>query len=230
MDQQELVKGLGYLIALVLSVCVHEFGHAWMADRLGDPLPRAQGRLTLNPLAHIDPLGTIGLPLLAFFLSLHGSAMGSRILGWGKPVQISLHARHMTRRWSIRTSHAMIAIAGPAMNILLGLVLSALFVAALRSDNVKLADGIAGVVRMNIGLFFFNLIPCPPLDGGAVVKRLLPRSLDFINGGLERAGQFILLALLASGALGVVMRPVSHLSMIWLNSLAGLVGYTFGPV
>src|SRR5690348_13690585 len=115
MDPEKLRYGLIYLVALVLSICVHEFGHAFVADKLGDPLPRAQGRVTLNPLAHIDLIGTIVLPLVAVF---SGPAIGSRILGWGKPVQISLAPGHITRKVSIRTAHALVAVAGPLMNVL----------------------------------------------------------------------------------------------------------------
>src|SRR2546421_94360 len=111
-------EGLLYLVALIMSICVHEFGHAWVADKLGDPLPRHQGRVTLNPLAHADLVGTIILPLVAFASAVTSPQIGMRILGWGKPVQISLSARSMTRKISIRTSHALIAIAGPMMNVL----------------------------------------------------------------------------------------------------------------
>src|SRR4051812_40217923 len=90
-DPQTMIReGAVYLIALILSICVHEFGHAFIADKLGDPLPRSQGRVTLNPLAHIDLIGTIIMPLIAIF---SGPAIGSRILGWGRPVQISLAGR-----------------------------------------------------------------------------------------------------------------------------------------
>src|SRR3954452_7533635 len=133
--------GVVYLIALVLSICVHEFGHAFVADKLGDPLPRSQGRVTLNPLAHIDPIGTLLLPLIAVF---SGPAIGSRILGWGKPVQISLSARSITRKISIRTAHALIAIAGPMMNILFGLVLSAVFIGLIKGEKIELAKAVAG--------------------------------------------------------------------------------------
>src|SRR5436305_14098707 len=92
-----LAQGLVYLVALILSITVHEFGHAFVADRLGDRLPRAQKRVTLNPIAHIDPLGTLAFPLIAFVLAASGSAMGGRILGWGKPVQIALDPRLLRR-------------------------------------------------------------------------------------------------------------------------------------
>src|SRR5579859_7467499 len=78
------------LVALVLSICVHEYGHALVADKLGDPLPRSQGRLTLNPLAHVDPVGTLLFPLVAFGLTMSGSMLGAYVVGWGKPVQVSL--------------------------------------------------------------------------------------------------------------------------------------------
>src|SRR6478672_11947314 len=144
MDPEKLRFGLIYIVALVLSICVHEFGHAFVADKLGDPLPRSQGRVTLNPLAHIDPIGTLLLPLVALF---SGPAIGSRILGWGKPVQISLSARSMTRKLSIRTSHALIAVAGPMMNILFGLVLSGVFIALVKAEKIELAKAVAGVIQ-----------------------------------------------------------------------------------
>src|SRR3954452_6578400 len=97
LDTKRILDAFVYLVALVLSICVHEFGHAFVADKLGDRLPRSQGRVTLNPLAHIDPIGTLLFPLIGFFTG------SGRIIGWGKPVQVSLSATSMTRRFSIRT-------------------------------------------------------------------------------------------------------------------------------
>src|SRR3954468_4334343 len=99
-----------YLIALVLSVSVHEFGHAFVADKLGDRLPRSQGRVTLNPLAHIDPIGTLLFPFI-------GGLTGALMLGWGKPVFTSLSARHIPRGMTMSTAHLLVSIAGPAMNV-----------------------------------------------------------------------------------------------------------------
>src|SRR5512137_1361612 len=101
---ERLALALVYLIALILSISVHEFGHAWVADRLGDRLPRSQGRVTLNPIAHIDLIGTILFPLI-------GALSGMRILGWGKPVFTSLHARHVPRWMSMSTAHLLVSIA-----------------------------------------------------------------------------------------------------------------------
>src|SRR3954468_7708087 len=103
MDPEKLRLAFVYLVSLVLSICVHEFGHAFIADKLGDPLPRAQGRVTLNPIAHIDPIGTLLMPILMIIFP------NVTLLGWGKPVRVSLSPRHMTRKFAIKISHLFIA-------------------------------------------------------------------------------------------------------------------------
>src|SRR5215207_8664701 len=108
----QLLRVIQGVIILIASVAVHEFGHAYMADRLGDPTPRSQGRVTLNPIPHIDPIGTLLLPVLGAFA---GSTFG-----WGRPVMI--RPERLTRRLSMETGHALVAVAGPAMNIILGIL------------------------------------------------------------------------------------------------------------
>jgi Zn-dependent protease len=221
-DPEKLKFGLIYLVALVLSICVHEFGHAFVADKLGDPLPRSQGRVTLNPLAHIDPIGTLLLPLIAVFSA---PAIGSRILGWGKPVQISLSARSMSRKFSIRTAHALIAIAGPMMNVLFALLLSGIFIVLVRFGGekyYKLAEGIERVIMMNIGLCFFNLLPIPPLDGGAVLARFIPRRHDNVLDVLNRYGFIILFGLLMTGVLWTLMYPAFIVEDFWIKQITRL--------
>src|SRR3954471_3713353 len=120
---EQIRQGVVYLIGLILSICVHEFGHAFIADKLGDPLPRTQGRVTLNPIAHIDPIGTLAMPLLAFAFP----SFGAFILGWGKPVNISLSPKALPRRWSVRFSHLLIALAGPLMNLVFALLVSGVY-------------------------------------------------------------------------------------------------------
>ena len=218
MDLEKLRLGFIYIVALVLSICVHEFGHAFVADKLGDRLPRAQGRVTLNPLAHIDPIGTLLLPAMAVLL---GPGLGQYILGWGKPVQISLSPRDINRKLSIRTAHALIAIAGPMMNILFGLLLSVLFVVLYpRAQFRQLSIGVLNVIQMNIGLCLFNLLPIPPLDGGAILARFVPRRFDGILDGLNRYGFVILLGLLATGLLWKLMWPAMIIEQLWVDQLA----------
>jgi Zn-dependent protease len=216
MDPEKLRFGLIYLVALVLSICVHEFGHAFVADKLGDPLPRAQGRVTLNPLAHIDPIGTLLLPIVAVF---SGPAIGQYILGWGKPVQISLSPRSISRKISIRTAHALVAIAGPMMNILFGLVLSVVFLVLVKARQLELAKGVIGVIQMNIGLCLFNLLPIPPLDGGAILARFVPRRHDGVLDLLNRYGFIILLGLLFTGLLWKLMWPALIIEDFWVEHL-----------
>ncbi|HEY2743518.1 MAG TPA: site-2 protease family protein, partial [Polyangia bacterium] len=217
MTPEKLRDAMIYLVALILSICVHEFGHAFVADKLGDRLPRAQGRVTLNPLAHIDLIGTIILPLVAVF---SGPAIGQYILGWGKPVQISLSPRDVTRKVSIRTAHALVAIAGPMMNILFGLLLSGVFLILARNPSSQnLAVGVANVIEMNIGLCFFNLLPIPPLDGGAILARLVPRRFDHLLDLLNRYGFIILLGLLMTGLLWKLMWPAMIIEQFWLDQL-----------
>jgi Zn-dependent protease len=216
-----LRDGIMYLVALVLSICVHEFGHAFIAHKLGDPLPKAQGRVTLNPIAHIDPIGTIVLPLSGFLFASFGYSLP--MLGWGKPVQTSLSARHMSRRFSMKTMHLFIAICGPLMNVLFALLLSAGFVALVRfSDDKTLAGPLLQVIFMNIGLACFNLLPCPPLDGGAVLRGLLPRSLEYVSDFLDRFGFMILFAILATGMLSRIMYPAQLVMIWWKGVLIGM--------
>lgn len=208
-----------------MSICVHEWGHAIAADKLGDPLPRSQGRVTLNPLAHIDPLGTVILPLVAFFTALTHPEIGARILGWGRPVEISLSPRSITRKVSLRTAHVIIAAAGPAMNLVFALLLSLGYLTLLRfgsNDSIKFVAVLSNLIMMNIGLCFFNLLPCPPLDGGALLVNLLPRRFSHWGELSERYGSILLFVLLMSGLLGYYMWPARWVGAIWIGFLTRL--------
>ena len=164
MDAVTLRDGLLQLILLIISIGLHEFGHAWMADLRGDPLPRLQGRVTLNPFAHTDPIGTIALPAIMIFLS-----PGFGLIGWGKPVQISL-PNPRTRRMD----DIYITLAGPAMNLVLCFVFA--LIGGLgnfdRQSQRVIIEFLAGGIFLNAGLVVFNLIPIPPLDGSRLAVRL----------------------------------------------------------
>src|SRR5262245_32664380 len=201
------------LITLILSITVHEFGHAIVADRLGDRLPRSQGRVTLNPLAHADPIGTLALPAL---LMLSGSSVG---FGWGRPVMVNPGS--FSRRFTVRTGHLMVAAAGPAMNLLFGIVLSFVLLALLRADVIgaEPAHALAAAVYMNFILMFFNLVPFPPLDGGTVLTGLLPRHMLPTWENLSRYG-FLIVALIAFTPLRVVfLAPAQWFFRTWMGLL-----------
>ncbi len=166
--------------ALIIAVTVHEFAHAWTAVYMGDPTPKIQGRLTLNPLAHLDPLGTLLMLLVRF--------------GWGKPVQFDPYNLKNPRR-----DAAIISIAGPASNLLLAGVLSVVLRFAMTplSPFGFLATIIPPVIFLNVVLAVFNLIPIHPLDGGKVLVGLLPRhSAHDIDKLLHQYGMYILILLI----------------------------------
>ena len=164
MDLEHFRWGALQLILLIISIGLHEFGHAWVADLRGDPLPRLQGRVTLNPFAHTDLIGTIILPAVMIFLG-----PGFSLIGWGKPVQISL-PNPKTRRMD----DICITLAGPAMNLVLCLVLALIGVLGSFDpvqDKLVLRFLVSGIF-LNAGLVVFNLIPIPPLDGSRIAVRL----------------------------------------------------------
>jgi Zn-dependent protease len=208
-------EGILFLIALILSVSVHEFGHAWAATKLGDSLPRAQGRLTLNPVRHIDPIGTLLFPIMMLMFKVP-------LLGWGRPVQTN--PLNYTRRLSRATGHMLVAIAGPAMNMVMALLISLVIVAGARAGVMDREFGITlitHVVVLNLTLLFFNLLPIPPLDGGAVLAWFLPRSMQGVIDFLNRWGFVILIGLMMTPLLGLLMRPGRYLTELWLGVLLG---------
>ena len=181
-----LEKILLYFI-LVISICIHEWAHAFSADKLGDPLPRSQGRVTLDPLVHLDLLGTIIIPFVMIFLS-----PGFAILGWGKPVQLSL-PNHKTRT----RDDILITLAGPMSNLLLAFLTVLVFglIGNFIFLNESFLQLVSTVVNLNCLLFLFNLIPIPPLDGSHILKRVAGMSdITFIK--FSRFGIFLLLVLI----------------------------------
>jgi Zn-dependent protease len=166
LDPLYLRNGLITFILLLGSVVLHEWAHAMMAHLLGDDTPRAEGRVTLNPLAHIDLIGTIILPLVFIF----GLGATGLVYGYGKPVFTNVaNFRHKWR------DDILVQLAGPAMNLLIALV-AVLFGCAVVVANPRFGDLVEEAVLMNVGLAVFNLIPIPPLDGGAVLRRVVGMS------------------------------------------------------
>ncbi len=175
---------------LIISLSVHEFSHALVADRLGDPTPRMQGRVTLNPLAHLDPIGTILLLLTRF--------------GWGKPVQFDPYNLQNPLRDS-----ALIALAGPAANLLIAVAISLLIKTHLLTGGLLYLAG-SEILVINLVLAIFNLVPVYPLDGSKVILALLPKNLAYeFEAFMNRYGFFVLLALIFPWYNGA--SPISYL-------------------
>lgn len=165
MDQKALFDGLLTYVCLVVIITFHEFGHAWTAMKCGDDTAYRQGRVTLNPASHMDPLGTIFLPLLALSLTMFGSALSGLIIGWGRPVPVDLSNLKNRKRDDI-----LITLAGPAMNVALTiLVLVVARVAGLFQSEQVLEFSLR-MATLSMFLFFFNLLPVPPLDGSRVMR------------------------------------------------------------
>jgi len=162
-----ILKGLGSYLCVLLIITFHEFGHAWMASKCGDDTARSQGRVSLNPIVHLDMVGTVILPLLVVFLSAAGSGLANFIIGWGKPVPVN--PANLRRP---KLDDVLVSMAGPAMNVVLTLVV--LFLArlgALAQVHVLIDVG-QQLAVLSMFLCFFNLLPIPPLDGSHLVRVL----------------------------------------------------------
>jgi Zn-dependent protease len=152
------------LVPLILSITVHEFCHAFAADRLGDDLPARQGRLTLNPMAHIDPIGTLLIPVVSMVLHIP-------LFGWGRPVETIPTA--YTRKVSLRGGEALVSFAGPLANLIMAILCGGIWVGltlyGVIDNGSPFYALLTQMVTLNLALFFFNLLPVPPLDGSKIV-------------------------------------------------------------
>lgn len=181
-------------IITVVAIALHEFGHAFMAVACGDPTPRAEGRLTLNPIAHLDPIGTIGIFFLGF--------------GWGKPVMVQ-PANFRNKRWD----DVKVSIAGPAMNLFQALIFALLLRTFLQLDLGDRAPVAMWIfwngMLINVGLMVFNLIPVGPLDGATVLRGFLPpRTAYQFQMFNQQWGMLLFFGVLLTGTVGYFIRPV----------------------
>lgn len=214
MDAQMIMDRVMLLIPLVLSLTVHEFAHAWSAWRLGDDTAAMQGRLTLNPVVHIDPIGTLLLPLLGI------------PFGWAKPVPVN--PARFRRDVNMNTGMMMTALAGPASNLLLAIAGAVSYGLTMRwapetlAANPGLQHFLFMATVMNISLAIFNMLPIPPLDGSRVVEKFLPYRM---RGTWEQVMQFSPLLLIAVIVLGqrFLMGPIGYIYSL-LDDLSRSIG------
>src|SRR5208282_5205922 len=170
MDANHIVDGLIFYLGLVALLTFHEFAHAWTAWKCGDDTARLQGRLSLNPIVHIDPIGTVLLPLVMIFAS---PSVGRFLVGWAKPVPFN--PAFLNNRWR---DEMLIAMAGPAMNVILAVVLVAFARVAVMFGSDEMTELFLQMAQLSLLLCFFNLIPIPPLDGSHVMRNLSGMSYE----------------------------------------------------
>jgi len=217
MEDLSIVQRIAvWALPVLFAITVHEVAHGWVARRLGDPTAYMLGRLTLNPLKHIDPVGTVLVPLAL-------TLIGGFIFGWAKPVPVTWeNLRHPKR------DMALVAIAGPLANLVMALCWAvAMKIGLLLGHSAEwlalplIYMGAAGIL-INLALMVLNLLPLPPLDGGRIVTGLLPGRLSWQFSRLEPYGLMILIGLLAFGWLGYLLRPPLAVLQSLIFSLLGL--------
>jgi Zn-dependent protease len=202
LDLPYLIIGL---LVLIISLSVHEAAHAWSASELGDDTAKRLGRVTLNPVVHVDPIGTLLLPAIAM-------VSGAPLIGWAKPTPVNTRNLRQPRRDSI-----LVTAAGPTSNMLIAVVAAVASKVGVGAGGEFLSLFLTQALILNVLLAVFNMLPLPPLDGGQILMALLPPRVAAQLGFLHEYGFLILLGLLVSGVLWSVIGPPFYLILSWLR-------------
>lgn len=190
---------------LVLSLSFHEAAHAWTANRLGDPTARLLGRLTLNPIAHIDWIGTVLFPIVAMMSNFP-------LIGWAKPVPVNWRNLKSPRR-----DFAVVALAGPASNLILAVVFAVVLSVVPFEPGGVLWYVVRRMVGLNVLLAVFNMLPVPPLDGGNILSGLVPEATARLLDLMRPWGFLILYALFFTGVFEAIIMPIYEVIFQWLT-------------
>ncbi len=212
---------LMYLAVLLMSISAHEAAHAWMSKQYGDNTAFLLGRVTLNPVAHTDPIGTLLIPAAGFLLGAFGGSLGRiPLIGWGKPTPVN------PRNWTnYKMANVMVSIAGILANLTLAIIAFSIIKTLQKTGNYEDSSAILEAFKillqymlyMNVSLAIFNLLPFPPLDGSKVLETFLPPSAQPMLEMLEQNGYVILMGLMYFGVIRAIMQPVFALLEVLLR-------------
>ena len=202
-----------YMVVLLLAISAHEAGHAWMSYKFGDDTAYMLGRVTLNPVKHTDPIGTLLIPVLAFLFGAIGGGLGSiPLIGWGIPTPVN------PRKWErYKLANVMVSIAGVLANLILiviGIALAKILMTQGFTPNDFFSKAtnplvifVSNLMFLNLSLFVFNLLPFPPLDGSKILSTFLPQSAEPILNMFEQFGFLILMFLIYIGVFSMIIYP-----------------------
>ncbi|HYY98585.1 MAG TPA: site-2 protease family protein [Pyrinomonadaceae bacterium] len=214
-----------YIVVLLLAISAHEAAHAWMSHKFGDDTAYLLGRVTLNPVKHTDPIGTLLIPIVSFlFAAMGGPLAGIPLIGWGKPTPVN------PLRWRNKdVANVMVSVAGILANLTIAIIALVVIKVVLYTGVIQEDGALAGVrepvvtlltfaLSMNLGLAVFNLLPIPPLDGSKVLYTFLPASAQGTLETLERFSFIILILVIKSGVLDYIFDPVWSVAL-WIIRL-----------